>query len=110
MTFEDIKARACRSLGMPGDAGTIETALYYGLQSVYWLYRHDALLENVAIAEMKKMKSSFECECKIYEMFFEECSRYNRIQGMASDIEKHGSEDAKRLIRIMDGRERIIDE
>ena len=110
MTFEDIKDRACFDKGMPGDAGVIESALYFGLQRVYWLFRHSAMEKECALAEMKRMKSRYESECKIYEMFLEECRRYNRVLKIASDIEKHGSEDAKRLIRIMDGRERMIDE
>lgn len=109
MTFEDIKNRACFDKGMPGDAGVIESALYFGLQRVYWLFRHSAMDKQCALAEMKRMKSRYESECRLYEMFQEEARRYCRIRGIASDIEKHGSEDAKRLIRIMDGRERMID-
>ena len=109
MTFEDIKDRACFDKGMPGDAGNFERALYRGLQCIYWLFRHEAIAKDDAIAEMRLMKSAYESECKLYEMFQEEARRYCRIRGIASDIEKHGSEDAKRLIRIMDGKERIID-
>lgn len=95
---------------MPGDSGIIEMSAYWSLQHLYWLYAHSGVDKIAAQTEVCRLKTTYGSACRVYEMFCEEAHRYSRITGMLSDIEKHGSEDAKRLIRIMDGRERIIDE
>ena len=109
MTFEQIERLAYERAVMPASANLTENKCYEAMACLYSRYRTRAIsLENAKIRK-KNIRDAYEREARRDRICDEEARRYRRVLRVASDIEKHGSEDAKRLIRIMDGRERMID-
>lgn len=96
--------------GMPERSNVIEISTYMALCQLYWLYSEKAIDLASAGSELVKLCTTYGRDSVVYRMFCEEQKRYNSITHLMADIEKNGSERERQLVRIMDGRERMVEE
>ena len=90
----------------PPQMNNAERWCYLCLADLYQKHKDKKIDTQYAICEKNKLQTEYRHDCMLREMFEECCNREYRLRKYASEIEKHGSEDAKRLLRILDGREK----
>ena len=109
MTFEQIERLAYERAVMPASANLTENKCYEAMACLYSRYRTRAIsLENAKIRK-KNIRDAYERKARRDRRCDEEARRYRRISYMMTEVEKNGTETERQFIRIMDGRERIID-
>ena len=104
MTFEQID-RAAYANQPPEVMNTIERRCYEIMRCMYWRFEHGDLDRELARSQKPRVRTAYEHDMMMYRMFCACSDRERRIRTIASDIEKHGTEGEKRIIRILDGRE-----
>lgn len=90
----------------PENMGNVENNAY---EALFWLYRNhaDGRLDHEYCRKRKHdIKMSYRHGCMLMEMFEVCCRREVAIRGLSLEIETNGTEREKRLVAILDGREK----
>lgn len=107
MIFEEIEQAALTAEVMPDGLHSGDYACYQGLCDLYHRFRTGQIDRARARIEKKQLREAHGRD-SIAQKAYDCCMRReNAIRNIVSEIEKNGSDDARRIIRIMDGREAL---
>ena len=106
MTFDEIENIAAVTGIMPNGLHCADYACYQGMCDLYHRYRTGQIDRVQARMEKKQLREAHGRD-SIAQKAYDCCLRRETvIRGMSKDIELNGTEREKRLVRILDGRER----
>ena len=106
MTFTEIEDKAMVADVMPGGLHLSDYRCYQALCSLYHRVYSGQISKAQAQLEKKQIYDAYGRDSMSDRIGDEMMRREYRLRRCASEIEKHGSDDAKRLLRIIDGREK----
>lgn len=107
MTDKEIEALAKKGTPLPDKATLAESLFYYNLRALYKEYRDRVIDRDRAKVEKVRLFNRFGVQ-----KLWEDCGQenYERWRGflkLASEAEKNGCEYCKRIVRVLEGRERM---
>ncbi len=106
MTFDEIYSLSKEFSPMPKSANTIELNCYQALCGLVGREMFNQIDSAYALIELKQIRDAYTKDSITYKFYAEGERRYRRAWHILSDIEKNGTDRERRLLRIMDGRER----
>lgn len=106
MTFDEIENIAAVAGVMPDGLHCADYACYQGMCDLYHRYRTGQIDRAQARMEKKQFQEAHGRD-SIAQRAYDCCQRREiAIRGLSLDIERNGTEREKRLVAILDGREK----
>lgn len=106
MTDKEIETKAKKGTPLPEGATLAESLFYHNLRALYKEYRDGVISKEQAKVEKSRLINQFGVE-KLWESCVQnDYERWRKYQILQSEAEKNGCEICRRIVRILDGRDR----
>lgn len=106
MTAKEIETLAKKGTPLPEDTTLAESLFYYNLRALYKEYRDGVIDKDRAKVEKTRLVNRFGVQKLWEDCGQEQYERWRKYLRIVSETEKHGCEYCRRIIRILDGRDR----
>lgn len=106
MTAKEIEGLAKKGTPLSEDTTLAESLFYYNLRALYKEYRDGVIDKDRARVEKTRLVNRFGVQKLWEDCGQERCERWRKFLRLAAEAEKNGCEYCRRIIRILDGRER----
>ena len=106
MTAAEIDEIARHGQPMPDNMRLTEILLYQSLRLLYRSYKLKIVSKEQAKSEKARIIQQFGVQNLWERTDAESAERWHKYQVVQSEAEKHGCEICRRIVRILDGREK----
>lgn len=106
MTDKEIETLAKKGTPLPESATLAESLLYHNMRRLYWEYRNGVVDTEQAKKEKGRLIKQFGVQKLWEDCGQEQYERWRKYLRLVSEVEKCGCEICKRIVRILDGREK----
>lgn len=106
MTVKEIEALAKKGTPLPEDTTLAESLFYYNLRALYKEYRDGVIDKDRAKVEKTRLVNRFGVQKLWEDCAQEQYDRWRKYLRLVSEAEKCGCSICKRIVRILDGRDR----
>lgn len=112
MGINEIERAAASGKEMPDAIASPEQAAYISFRGLYHDWHAGIVTKEQAAREKKKILAEYDNLSQMRNMFQDSLCRWNRAELYMADAEKNGNavESARKVIKILDGREGINQE
>jgi len=107
MTPEQIERAAMHNDSLPAGLTQPEQLLYMSFRCLYASYRAGTINREQAQSEKRELLRSFEDAQQWRDIYQDTCRVRVELGGMSKEVESGDCERCKKIMRILDGRERL---
>lgn len=107
MTPEQIERSAMHNDSLPAGLNQPEQLLFLSFRCLYASYRTGTITREQAQSEKRELLSEFDKAIRLYGIFQDTCRAQVKLGGLSKEVEQGDCERCKKIMRILDGRERL---
>lgn len=107
MTLSDIERSAMHNDSLPTGLNQPEQLLFLSFRCLYASYRAGTINREQAQSEKRELLRSFEEADRWRNIYHDTCRVRVELGGMSKEVERGDCERCKKIMRILDGRERL---
>ena len=107
MTPVDIERSAMHNDSLPAGLTQSEQLLFLSFRCLYASFRAGTISREQAQSEKRELLRSFEEAARWREIYQDTCRVRVALGGMSKEVESGDCERCKKIMRILDGRERL---
>ncbi|MDU7338594.1 MAG: hypothetical protein E7L17_10830 [Clostridium sp.] len=107
MTPVDIERSAMHNDTLPVGLTQPEQFLYMSFRCLYSSYRAGTITREQAQSEKHELLSEYDKAIRLHEIFKDTCQAQVKLGGLSKEVEQGDCERCKKIMRILDGRERL---
>lgn len=107
MTPEQIERAAMHNDSLPSSLTQPEQLLYLSFRCLYASFRAGTITRDQAQSEKRELLRSFEEAARWRNIYHDTCRVRVELGGMSKEVERGDCERCKKIMRILDGRERL---
>nr|DAI95736.1 MAG TPA: hypothetical protein [Caudoviricetes sp.] len=107
LTPDQIERSAMHNDSLPSGLTQPEQLLYMSFRCLYTSYRAGTITREQAQSEKRELLSEYDKAMRLHEIFKNTCRAQVKLGGMSKEVEQGDCDRCKKIMRILDGRERI---
>lgn len=106
MTPDQIERSAMHNDALPAGLNQPEQLLYMSFRCLYASFRAGTINREQAQSEKRELLQEYYKSARLWEMYRNTCRVRVELGGMSKEVEQGDCERCKKIMRILDGRQK----